>query len=164
VSLHLRRSNMHPKRFISLFAVAAFSLLAASSRGAAADGGVTFIPAGETAAAFAKGRPLVETSPYKVHASRRDAPGQAEVHDVDTDILYVLEGSASIVTGGEAIDARDTAPNEKRGASIRGGATQRLVKGDVIIIPSGVPHQFTEVQAPFLYYAVKVTGGQGGSR
>jgi quercetin dioxygenase-like cupin family protein len=155
---------VQPKRILSFVAIAAFGLLAIGARRAAADNGVTFVPAGETAAAFAKGRPLVEASTYKVHASRRDAPGQAEVHTLDTDILYVLEGSATIVTGGEAIDAKETAPNEKRGASIRGGAPQRLVKGDVLIIPSGVPHQFTEVQAPFLYYAVKVTDGQGGSR
>ena len=61
---------------------------------------VTFIAGAETTAAFAKGRPLVETSTYKVHASRRDAPGQAEVHARDTDIFYVLEGTATIVTGG----------------------------------------------------------------
>jgi len=123
----------------------------------AAGGPATHIAADRTAAAFAKGQPLIETDRYKVHASRREAPGQAEIHDADTDIIYVLDGAATIVTGGQAVDARVTAPGERRGASIDGGATERLAKGDVFIVPNGVPHQFTEVQGPFLYYVVKVT-------
>jgi mannose-6-phosphate isomerase-like protein (cupin superfamily) len=118
---------------------------------------VTLIAGADIAQAFVKGRPLIENGAYKVHASRRDAPGQAEVHTLDTDIFYVLEGSATVVTGGDVVDAKDTAANERRGASIRGGATRRLAKGDVFIIPNGVAHQFTEVQGPFLYYTVKVT-------
>ena len=107
--------------------------------------------------AVAKGQPLIETDRYKVHASRREAPGQAEIHDADTDVIYVLDGTATIVTGGQAVAIRETAPGERRGASIDGGTTQRLAKGDVFVVPNGVPHQFTEVQGPFLYYVVKVT-------
>ena len=124
---------------------------------------VTLIAGAEITEAFVKGRPLIENDAYKVHASRREAPGQAEVHTLDTDIFYVLEGSATIVTGGEAVGLKDTAANEQRGASIKGGATRRLAKGDVFIIPNGVPHQFTEVQGPFLYYTVKVTQTGGRS-
>ena len=119
--------------------------------------GVVLIPGSETTAAFAKGRPLIETGAYKVHASRRDASGEAEVHALDTDIFYVLEGSATIVTGGEVVGAKETAAGERRGASITGGASRTLSKGDVFIVPGGVPHQFTAVRAPFLYYTVKVT-------
>ena len=120
--------------------------LPASSAGEQA----THIAADRTAAAFAKGQPLIETNGYKVHASRREGPGQAEVHDADTDVIYVLGGTATIVTGGRAVGARETAHGERRGTSIDGGTAQRLSKGDVFIVPNGVPHQFTEVQAPFL--------------
>src|SRR5687768_8307928 len=51
---------------------------------------VTYIPASKVTAAFAKGEPLLENGSYKVHASFRDAPGKAEVHQRDTDIIYVL--------------------------------------------------------------------------
>jgi glc operon protein GlcG len=139
-------------------------VLAMSFTASGAGTPVTFIPGADTTAAFAKGKPLIETSAYKVHASRRDAPGQAEIHARDTDIIYVLEGTATIVTGGKATAAKETAPNEQRGASIEGGASQRLAKGDVLIVPNGVAHQFTEVQAPFLYYTVKVTAPGGGSQ
>jgi mannose-6-phosphate isomerase-like protein (cupin superfamily) len=93
---------------------------------------------------------------YMVHASRREKPGQAEVHTKDTDVIYVLEGTATFVTGGEPVDLKTTAPDELRGASIRKGNTQEIAKGDVIVVPTGVPHQFLQVTNPFLYYVVKV--------
>lgn len=109
--------------------------------------------------AFAKGAILLDGSDgrnYMVHASRREKPGQAEIHTKDTDVIYVLDGTATFVTGGEAIDAKTTAPDELRGASIRNGQTRQIAKGDVIVVPNGVPHQFMDVTNPFLYYVVKV--------
>jgi Cupin len=117
---------------------------------------VTVIAHDRVAAAFAKGIPLIETDDYKVHASRREAPGVAEIHTRDTDIAYVVQGSATLVTGGTAVDLKHTAPEELRGAAITGGETRKLVPGDVAVIPNGVPHWFKEVEAPFLYYVVKV--------
>ena len=122
---------------------------------------MTFIPAARVTAAFAKGEPLVENGLYKVHASRREAPGMAEVHMRDTDIIYVLEGSATIVTGGRVVDGKTTSTDEIRGRSITGGTERRLAKGDLFIVPNGVPHWFSEVQAPFLYYVVKTTSAGG---
>jgi mannose-6-phosphate isomerase-like protein (cupin superfamily) len=142
-------------RMIALVALVAATSLSAQTTPAS----VTTIPGAEVSAAFVKGRPLIETAAYKIHASRRDAPGQAEVHALDTDIFYILDGAATLVTGGEVTEAKETAPNERRGVSITGGAIRRLAKGDIVIIPNGVPHQFTEVQGPFLYYTVKVTAG-----
>lgn len=122
-----------------------------------------YAPAEEVSAAFAAGKPLIETSAYKVHASRREGPGMAELHVRDTDIIYVLEGSATLVTGGEIVDAKASAPDEIRGASIRGGKAQALRRGDVFIVPQGVPHWFQQVQGPFLYYVVKATAGVAGT-
>jgi glc operon protein GlcG len=109
--------------------------------------------------AFAKGAVLFDGSDgrnYMVHASRREKPGQAEVHTKDADVIYVLQGSATFITGGEAVDGKTIAPDEIRGSSINGGETRKITKGDVIIVPHGVPHQFLEVTDPFLYYVVKV--------
>jgi quercetin dioxygenase-like cupin family protein len=80
----------------------------------------------------------------------------AEVHELDADIIYVLEGTATFVTGGTAEDLQQTAPGELRGSGIRGGERRHIVKGDVLIVPRGTPHWFQEVQAPFNYYVVKV--------
>ena len=117
---------------------------------------VTYLDANQVAAAFAKGVPLLEVPGYKIHASRREGPGMAEVHELDTDIIYVLDGKATLVTGGEVVDGKTTAPSEIRGSSIHGGDTRQLAKGDVLVVPNGVPHWFREVQGPLLYYVVKV--------
>ena len=117
---------------------------------------VSYIPAADVSAAFARGGVLLNQENYMVHASRREGPGQAEVHTKDTDIIYVLEGRATVITGGEAVDPRATAADEIRGASIQGGEPRFLAKGDVLVVPHGVPHWFKEVESPFLYYVVKV--------
>ncbi len=117
---------------------------------------VTFFPHEQVKAAFGKGTVLFDHSDkYTVHASRREAAGMAEIHTDDADIVYVLDGTATLVTGGTPVKAKPTAPGELRGERIDGGDLRQLVKGDVIIIPAGVPHWFREVSNPFLYYVVK---------
>jgi mannose-6-phosphate isomerase-like protein (cupin superfamily) len=119
---------------------------------------VTYFDSAKVSAAFQKGAVLFDGDGgnYMVHASRREASGMAEVHTKDADIVYVLDGTATLVTGGAAVDLKNTAPDEFRGTAISGGDTRQLNKGDVIIIPAGVPHWFKEVTNPFLYYVVKV--------
>ena len=120
---------------------------------------VSYWEKGKVDEAFSKGAVLFDGSDgrnYMVHASRREKPGQAEIHTKDADVIYVLHGTATLITGGEALEAKTTAPDELRGISIKGGETRQIAKGDVIIVPRGVPHQFLEVTNPFLYYVVKV--------
>ena len=117
----------------------------------------TFVEPSKVSAAFAKGMPLLETAGYKVHASRRVEPGQAEIHTLDTDVIYVVDGSATLVTGGKAIDTKEIAPNEIRGTKIEGGQEHQITKGEVIIIPNGVPHQFTAVTGELHYFVCKPT-------
>jgi glc operon protein GlcG len=112
-----------------------------------------------TAASFAKGSPLLELTGFAIHTSRRDAPGKAEVHDRDVDIFYVTDGSATVVTGGTLVGGKTTADGEQRGTSIAGGKATRIAKGDVMVIPSGTPHWFRDVDASITYYAVKYTVG-----
>jgi glc operon protein GlcG len=121
---------------------------------------VVYLPGANVESAFAKGVPLLETAAYKIHASRREAAGRAEVHTHDTDIIRVLQGRATFVTGGRMIGGEATAAEEIRGGSIEGGERRALAPGDVIVVPEGVPHWFADVQGPLLYYVVKVrTGG-----
>jgi glc operon protein GlcG len=128
-----------------------------STMAAATPHAATFINANSVSAAFGKGMPLLETAGYKVHASRRVEPGQAEIHTLDTDVIYVVDGSATLVTGGKAIDAKEIAPNEIRGTKIEGGEKHQITKGEVIIIPNGVPHQFTAVTGELHYFVCKPT-------
>jgi uncharacterized protein GlcG (DUF336 family)/mannose-6-phosphate isomerase-like protein (cupin superfamily) len=125
---------------------------------------VTYIGNQQVSAAFAAGAVLVGGDEpmmhagrnYMVHASHRDKAGMVEIHELDTDIVYVLQGSAALVTGGMPIGATTIAPHERRAPNVENGETRTLVPGDVVIIPKGVPHWFKEVEAPFNYYVVKV--------
>jgi glc operon protein GlcG len=119
---------------------------------------VIFYDAKQVSTSFSTGAVLLDASDrkYMVHTSRRDKPGLAEIHGVDTDIIYVVEGSATFVTGGTAVDAKEISPNEIRGSRIEGGITRQLSKGEVIIVPNNTPHWFKEVNGEFLYYTIKV--------
>ncbi len=118
---------------------------------------VAYLKGQQVMQAFLKGMPLLETAEYKIHASRREEAGQAEVHTRDTDIIYVLDGSVTFVTGGTVVEPRTTGPDEIRGLRIDGGTARALNKGDVVVVPAGVPHWFSQVDETFLYYVVKAT-------
>ena len=119
---------------------------------------VLFFDATQVSASFSAGAVLLDGNDrnYMVHTSRRDKPGLAEIHGLDTDIIYVVEGKATILTGGTAVEAKEVAPNEIRGTRIEGGDTRQLSKGQVIIVPHNTPHWFKEVNGEFLYYTIKV--------
>ena len=119
---------------------------------------VLFFDKEQVSGSFSKGAILLDGTNrnYMVHTSRRDKPGLAEIHTLDTDIIYVMEGTATFVTGGTAVETKEIAANEIRGSRIDGGETRRLSKGDVIIVPNGVPHWFKKVGGTFLYYTIKV--------
>ncbi len=137
--------------------VAMAGAAAVSSGGSATSSmDIFYLEGDKVKAAFQKGMPLLEGSDYKVHASHREKAGEAEVHEGETDIIYMLDGSATFVTGGKVVDGRSTGPGEIRGASIDGGTVRTLAKGDVIIVPKGTPHWFKEVTGIVNYYVVKV--------
>lgn len=125
---------------------------------------VTYIESQKVTASFQKGAVLLGEDEkmmhaarnYMVHASHRDKAGVVEIHEQDTDIVYVLKGSAQLITGGTPVGTKTIAPHEFRAPSVNGGEMRKLVPGDVVIIPNGVPHWFKEVEAPFDYYVVKV--------
>ena len=122
---------------------------------------VRYFRAENVAKSFAEGA-VLDALPgmnYMIHTSRRTAPGMAEVHTLDTDLIHVLEGSAVFVTGGTVVAPKNTAPDEIRGTEISGGETRVLAPGDVIIVPAGTPHWFRDVRGPVLYYTVKVRPG-----
>lgn len=130
------------------------------ARAQAAAATIRHVPGATVEQGFRDDANLVTADAYRVNASRRDGPGEAEVHFGETDIFYVREGSATFVTGGRVVEPRHVSASEVRGRAIEGGEERRLEAGDVITIPNGVPHWFKSVDAPFTYYVVKsVSGG-----
>jgi mannose-6-phosphate isomerase-like protein (cupin superfamily) len=91
-----------------------------------------------------------------VSGSHRTGPGKVEVHDKETDVIYVIDGEANFVTGGKMIGGQVTKPGQWMGTEIRGGEAHHMTKGDVIVVPAGTPHWFKEVPGTISYYVVKV--------
>ena len=139
-------------RVLLVAAIAVLTGAVAPAR-AAGDAQVVYVPHDTVE----KGGTLSTGADYRVSINTRTGPGQCEVHEKETDTFYVLSGRATFVTGGKGIDLKPSRPGQLLGAGIEGGETHHLVKGDVIVIPAGVPHWFKEVpESPFVYHLVKI--------
>ncbi|OFW04917.1 MAG: hypothetical protein A3I61_17080 [Acidobacteria bacterium RIFCSPLOWO2_02_FULL_68_18] len=117
---------------------------------------VTYVHHDKVAAVMAKGGAIIEDPGLRVLAQRRGS-GEVEVHDTTNHVFIVVEGEATLVTGGTLVDARQTAPGQIRAKDVKGGDTHHLTKGDVITIPAKTPHWFKEVPTKSVaYYAVNM--------
>lgn len=135
-----------------LFTLAATFLLIA----AGAVSGVTYLDRDKVAAAIGKGGTLVTAPDLTVMGSHRDAAGRVEVHDKETDVIYMVDGEATFVTGGTVVGLTKSKPGQSLGSEIQDGETHHLSKGDVIVVPAGIPHWFKEVHPSVSYFVVKV--------
>lgn len=87
----------------------------------------------------------------------RNRSGGGEVHQNFADLFYILDGHATVLTGGEVVEPKTTAPGETLGASVKGGTPQEVKAGDVVHIPAGVPHQMVlPAGETVTYFVVKV--------
>ena len=117
--------------------------------------GVVHVDPERVAAALAKGGSLVTRPDLLVSGSHRESGGQVEVHDKETDVLYITDGNATFVSGGTMVGGKQTAPGQHRGADIQGGQVHHVTKGDVIVVQAGTPHWFKEVPQAVHYFVVK---------
>ena len=138
----------------TLGAEAASAASRASSNGHA--NGAVHISKSDLDERFETGGILLDAGGFKLDAGRRSAPGEVEYHARVVDVMHVVRGTATVVTGGEMVDAHEVAQGEIRARAIDGGTSNTLAEGDVLAIPSGVPHQFVDVSDPFHYFVVKV--------
>lgn len=97
------------------------------------------------AKAKASGSSGLALGDYGTHAIklsvRGSSGGGAEIHAHVDDIFIVVDGSATLVTGGTVLNAKTSTDGETKGRGIEGGVKQTLHKGDVVHIPAGMPHQ-----------------------
>ena len=94
----------------------------------------------------------------------------AIVHDQQTEVYQVLSGVGIMVTGGTLIDPRPLNPEgatvrqltgpSSFGAGIEGGESRRVVAGDMVIVPAGVPHGFSSIAEPITYLVIRIDPDQ----
>jgi len=135
----------------------AFLLTAtAVSFGGGVPAAVHYIDHEKVSAVMAKGGSILNDPGLIILANRREI-GPVEYHDHTNHVFIIVEGEATFITGGTMVDAKRTAPDQMRAASIEGGVTYHLTKGDVITIPAKTPHWFKEIPTKTVaYYAVNI--------
>ncbi len=91
-------------------------------------------------------QPFIELAPYSVGMEHRIKGQGAAVHEHDAELFYVIDGSGTLVTGGKLVDEKRTNDANLSGTSIQGGVSKKVSKGDWVLVPEGVPHQFPTVE------------------
>lgn len=87
-------------------------------------------------------------APYNVNVERRlPQPQGASLHEAQAELFYVIEGSGTMLTGGTLIDPTRNGTNLS-GKGIEGGTRHPFNKGDFLMVPSGVAHQFVDLTVP----------------
>jgi mannose-6-phosphate isomerase-like protein (cupin superfamily) len=86
-------------------------------------------------------RPLLTQAPYTVAIEYWVKPKQAAAHLTEAELVYVLEGSGTLISGGTLAHAHHWY-DETNGGDIVGGTTRPLKPGDVVLVPEGAPHWF----------------------
>ncbi len=87
----------------------------------------------------------------------RHKDGGAEVHENYADFFFVVQGHATLLSGGTVQDGKTVSSGEIRGTSVQNGDRTSLSEGDIVHIPAAVPHQLLISDGgTFVYFVIKV--------
>ena len=127
----------------------------------------TYLSEADLAAALTKAAetaPDMHTAPvknsdhYRINIVRRTRPQGAIAHPDGTEVHHIIEGAATFVTGGAIV--RPSAGGRSGNATIEGGQSRRVAKGDVILIPAGTPHWYKDLDGTITYLEVRFDLGK----
>jgi mannose-6-phosphate isomerase-like protein (cupin superfamily) len=103
--------------------------------------------------------PISNEDHYRVNIVRRGSPGVAMAHTSGpakgSEVHYIIDGAATVVTGGTIVRPAGAAAKGAGSAAIEGGQSRRVTKGDVLVIPAGTPHWYKDVEGSVTYLEVR---------
>ena len=88
---------------------------------------------------------LLSFEPYSVNMEYRGTIGPAAVHEREAEAFYIIEGTATMITGGKLVNETRTNPTNLSGTGVEGGMSRTVSKGDFIVVPEGTPHFFSVI-------------------
>jgi uncharacterized RmlC-like cupin family protein len=101
--------------------------------------------------------PVYKIGPFNVNVEHRlGSPAAAQagsIHEKDAELFYMIDGTATLVTGGKLVDGAKDGDNW-RGKGIEGGKAQKMSKGDFMLVPAGVPHWFTDISGQITEFSL----------
>ena len=110
-------------------------------------------------------QPLLQLAPITANLESRAAlPQAASVHEKEAEMFYVVDGAATIVTGGKLKDERRTNAENLTGTGIDGGASRRIAKGDFVLVPENTPHWFANIDGSLTLMSIHVPHATGAAR
>ncbi len=142
---------------ILVFTLLSSAALAQQKGGSAAQAMKTFSSSADVAAMIAKAKSerkqdqqnfvqqIVRLAPYNANLEYRALVGPAAVHEKEAELFYVIDGSATLVTGGKLTQESRTNAENLTGTGIEGGTQQQVGKGDFFIVPENTPHWFSPI-------------------
>src|SRR4030088_2133269 len=109
-------------KLATLLTLAVLLITAANSLGGGVPAAVHYIDHEKVSSVMSKGGPIVSDPGLVILANRREV-GPVEYHDHTNHVFIMVEGEATLITGGTMVDAKRTAPDQMRATSIDGGVT-----------------------------------------
>jgi mannose-6-phosphate isomerase-like protein (cupin superfamily) len=103
-------------------------------------------------------QPMLELGGYNGHMEYRASVGNAAVHENEAELFYVIDGSATLVTGGKLVSEKRTDATNLAGSAIDGGTPRNIAKGDWILVPENTPHQFSTINGVLVLFSMHVPG------
>jgi hypothetical protein len=112
--------------------------------------------ANQKSPAINSAEPLLVLPPYRVQLEYRTGLTPSTVHHGEAEMIYVIQGNATFMTGGTLIGMRPGAPGSTTdsGTGISGGTPHKLAVGDYVMLPPDTAHQFQDVQGEFVIMSV----------
>jgi len=102
--------------------------------------------------------PILELGGYDGHLEYRASVGNATVHETEAELFYVIDGSATLTTGGKLVDGKRTDADNLNGSAIEGGTKRNIAKGDWILVPQNTPHWFSPINGVLVLYSMHMSG------
>lgn len=99
---------------------------------------------------------ILQLAPYKVNLVYRASINNAALHEREAEVIYVIDGTATMVTGGKLVNEVRTNAGNLTGTAIEGGTSRTVEKGDFIIVPENTPHWFSKISESFVIVALHV--------
>ena len=106
-------------------------------------------------------QPILQANPYNVNLEYRvqGIDTNPNIHDVEAEIVYVVDGAGVLTIGGTLKDERRTNATNRTGSKLEGGTPRRISKGDYAMIPENTAHSFTQVEGRLVIMSVHVPRG-----
>ncbi|HZP32061.1 MAG TPA: cupin domain-containing protein [Candidatus Acidoferrales bacterium] len=102
--------------------------------------------------------PILELGGYDGHLEYRASVGNAAVHEKEAELFYVLDGSATLVTGGKLVNEKRTDAANLNGSAIEGGSPRNIAKGDWVLVPQDTAHWFSPIHGVLVLFSMHVPG------